>query len=120
MSGGNGPPRPGQESDLGERLQRLQAQVDRKNQARSGPGSSRADGSAMGQAMRLSSEFIGGVVVGGGLGWGFDAMAGTKPWGLLVFLLLGFATGIYNVMRVSGFIGPNAKPPNGKNGPEGP
>ena len=40
--------------------------------------------------MKLSSEFIAGVAVGAGLGWGIDRLAGTSPWGLIVFLLLGF------------------------------
>ena len=52
--------------------------------------------------MRLSTEFIAGVLAGGILGWMFDHYLGTKPWGLIVLLMLGFATGVYNVMRVSG------------------
>ena len=51
--------------------------------------------------MRLSTEFIAGVLAGGILGWMFDRYLGTKPWGLIVLLMLGFATGVYNVMRVS-------------------
>lgn len=56
----------------------------------------------MGLAMRLSTEFIAGVLAGGILGWLCDQFLGTKPWGLIVLLMLGFATGVYNVMRVSG------------------
>jgi ATP synthase protein I len=52
--------------------------------------------------MRLSTEFIAGVLAGGILGWMFDHYLGTKPWGLIVLLMLGFVTGVYNVMRVSG------------------
>ena len=55
--------------------------------------------------MTLSTEFIAGVVAGGVLGWIVDHSFGTKPWGLIVLLMLGFVTGIYNVMRVSGFAG---------------
>jgi ATP synthase protein I len=40
--------------------------------------------------LKLSSEFIAGVAVGAGLGWVIDRLAGTSPWGLIVFLLLGF------------------------------
>lgn len=53
--------------------------------------------------MRLSTEFVAGVLAGGLLGWGCDRLLGTKPWGLIVLLVLGFGAGIYNVMRVSGF-----------------
>ena len=70
--------------------------------------------------MRLSAEFIGGVVVGGGLGWAFDHYLGTKPWGMLLFLMLGCVTGIYNVMRVSGFLGPSRGSVERKNDPKGP
>ncbi|MGT2487665.1 AtpZ/AtpI family protein [Methylobacterium oryzae CBMB20] len=42
---------------------------------------------------------------GGILGWIVDHVFGTKPWGLIVLLMLGFVAGVYNVMRVSGFAG---------------
>lgn len=57
-----------------------------------------------GQAMRLSSEFIAGILVGAGVGWGIDYLAGTSPWGLIVFLMLGFAAGVLNVMRAANLI----------------
>jgi ATP synthase protein I len=56
----------------------------------------------VGNALKLSSEFIAAVIVGVGLGWFFDRFAGTSPWGLIVFLLLGFAAGVVNVLRASG------------------
>ena len=117
---GNEGGREGADGDLSARLKRLEARLERQRQpATSGPAS-RSDASAgispLGQAMRLSSEFIGGVVVGGALGWAFDYVLGTGPWGLMVFLLLGFATGVYNVMRSSGFLGK----PTRKNDREGP
>lgn len=63
------------------------------------------DGMAgFGQALKLSSEFIAGVAVGAGLGWLVDRMAGTSPWGLIVFLLLGFAAGVLNVLRSAGLV----------------
>ena len=57
-----------------------------------------------GQALKLSSEFIAGVVVGAGIGWVIDRLAGTSPWGLIVFLLLGFGAGVLNVMRSAGVV----------------
>ncbi|MER8951025.1 AtpZ/AtpI family protein [Mesorhizobium sp. M0185] len=57
-----------------------------------------------GQALKLSSEFIAGVVVGAGIGWIIDRLAGTTPWGLIVFLLLGFGAGVLNVMRSAGLM----------------
>jgi ATP synthase protein I len=68
--------------------------------AESGDGAARA--SAMARGFRLSSELIAGVVVGAVIGWGFDRLLSTSPWGLIVFFLLGFAAGVINVMRSAG------------------
>jgi len=62
----------------------------------------RASGMAIG--FRLSSELVAGVVVGGIFGWVFDHLLSTKPWGLIVFLLLGFVAGVVNVMRTAGVL----------------
>ena len=61
-----------------------------------------AKASAMAMGFRLSSELVAGVLVGAGLGWGFDRLLSTSPWGLIVFLLLGFVAGVMNVMRTAG------------------
>src|ERR1700712_2795585 len=62
----------------------------------------RAKASAMAVGFRLSSELVAGVVVGAALGWGFDRLLSTSPWGLIVFLLLGFVAGVVSVMRTAG------------------
>jgi ATP synthase protein I len=61
-----------------------------------------ARASAMAVGLRLSSELVAGVLVGAALGWGFDRLLSTSPWGLIVFLLLGFTAGVINVMRSAG------------------
>ncbi|WP_291862396.1 AtpZ/AtpI family protein [Bradyrhizobium sp.] len=61
-----------------------------------------AKASAMATGLRLSSELVAGVLVGAALGWGFDRLLSTSPWGLIVFLLLGFTAGVMNVMRTAG------------------
>jgi len=61
-----------------------------------------ARASAMAVGLRLSSELVAGVLVGAGLGWGFDRLLSTSPWGLIIFLLLGFIAGVLNVMRTAG------------------
>jgi ATP synthase protein I len=56
----------------------------------------------MGRGFQLSSELIAGVVVGALIGWGIDHVLPTKPWGLIVFVLLGFTAGVVNVIRSAG------------------
>ena len=56
----------------------------------------------MALGFRLSSELIAGVVVGAALGWGFDHLLSTSPFGLIVFFLLGFIAGVVNVVRSAG------------------
>ena len=63
-----------------------------------------ARASAMAIGLRLSSELVAGVLVGAALGWGFDRLLSTSPWGLIVFLLLGFTAGVINVMRTAGLM----------------
>ncbi len=63
-----------------------------------------ADASAISSALRLSGEFIAGVVAGGGIGWAVDTYLGLSPWGLIIFLLLGFLTGVWNVLRAAGYL----------------
>ena len=90
---------------LGERLGAARAEeaAETARVAAAGP-----DPSGLGAAMRLSSEFIAGVVAGAGLGWVVDKVLGTSPWGFIILLLLGFIAGIMNMMRSSGMLG---KPP---------
>ena len=64
--------------------------------------SAQAKASAMAIGLRLSSELVAGVLGGAALGWGFDRLLSTSPWGLIVFLLLGFTAGVINVMRTAG------------------
>jgi len=72
------------------------------DQSGAGSGDGAARASAMARGFRLSSELIAGVVVGAVIGWGFDCLLSTSPWGLIVFFLLGFAAGVVNVIRSAG------------------
>jgi ATP synthase protein I len=70
------------------------------------PASGNEDGAARASAMalgfRLSSELIAGVAVGAVIGWAFDRLLSTSPFGLIVFFLLGFVAGVVNVIRSAG------------------
>ena len=65
-------------------------------------GDDTARASAMARGFRLSSELIAGVVVGAVIGWGFDRLLSTSPFGFIVFFLLGFVAGVVNVVRSAG------------------
>lgn len=67
------------------------------------------------EAMKLSSEFVAAIIVGGVLGYVLDRFAGTGPWGLIILLLLGFCAGVLNVMRATGMVArPDARDRGGK------
>jgi len=55
--------------------------------------------SSHGLALRVGSDFIAGIIVGGLLGWGIDRTFGTTPWGLIICLALGFVTGTKLAIR---------------------
>jgi ATP synthase protein I len=101
------------DSDLSARLKRLETQLDHKRDTapgRSGGIERSSSGpSGLGRAFRLSTEFMAGIIAGGGLGLLFDYWFGTSPWGMIVLFMLGFAAGVYNVMRASGFLTPSSR-----------
>lgn len=98
--------RPDGDGDLSERLARLDKKLTRR-EAGAAPEGGRFGGSGasgLAQAFRLSSEFVAGVIAGGLVGWIVDYVLGTSPWGLIVFLLLGFVAGVLNVLRSAGLL----------------
>ena len=92
------------EAALTARLRRLGERLDQRS---SGPpetssGAPPTDGSGLARGLRLSSELVAGVLVGAVIGWALDRWIGISPWGLIVFVLLGFAAGVRNVIRAAG------------------
>jgi ATP synthase protein I len=65
------------------------------------PKDGAAQGTAMAKAMRLSTELIGGIVVGGAIGYFLDKWLGTFPWLFILMFMLGSAAGIMNVVRTA-------------------
>ncbi|MDX2308953.1 MAG: AtpZ/AtpI family protein [Hyphomicrobium sp.] len=71
-----------------EKQAEIEAQEDRARHNR---------GMAMG--LRMSTELVAAILVGGVIGWGIDQGLGSTPWFFLIFFILGFAAGILNVTR---------------------
>ncbi len=99
------------EAALSARLQRLGERLGQQHPDRpsdSDPGQRpTVDASAMARGFRLSAELVAGVIVGAGIGWLLDRWLGISPWGMIVFLLLGFAAGVLNLMRAAGVVPAN-------------
>jgi ATP synthase protein I len=111
------------EAALSARLQRLNEGLGHARDAAGGPSDSpdreqAATASGYAKGFRLSSELVAGVVVGAGIGWLIDRWLGVSPWGLIVFLLLGFAAGVLNVMRSAGLIVGTALDEGSRQGPD--
>jgi ATP synthase protein I len=45
------------------------------------------------------TELVVALLVGGAIGWGLDRVFGSRPFLLIIFVLLGAAAGIRNVVR---------------------
>lgn len=103
MTTGERPDPPRTNDDLDDRRAALEKAITQKRGAEIGP-EPRSPRTSIAYALRLSTDFVAGVLVGAALGWGIDKLAGTSPWGLIVFLLLGFAAGVLNVMRSAGLV----------------
>jgi ATP synthase protein I len=96
--------------DLNERIARARETVEKRQR----PAVSQT-GRGMGLGMRMASDFVAAVIVGAVLGWGIDALFHVSPWGLIVCLLLGFVTGVRNVVRAA----KNSQTSAGNAGPDG-
>lgn len=69
-----------------------------------------ARGAALGQAFKIAVELVAGVLFGGIVGWALDRYLGSAPWLLILFLVLGFAAGMMNVVRTARRMQAGAEP----------
>lgn len=91
---------------LKARLERLSSALEERNErpqtnANDVDVSASSTGRALSLGMRVLSEFSAGVIVGAGIGWLLDKWLSTMPLFLIVFIVLGTATGFWNVYRMA-------------------
>ena len=54
----------------------------------------------LGQAIRIATDLLAALIVGGALGWVCDAyVLDSTPWGMIIGLLLGIIAGMRNAYR---------------------
>ncbi|TNE61612.1 MAG: hypothetical protein EP335_15190 [Alphaproteobacteria bacterium] len=81
---------------LADLEQRLSAA---RKKAEPEPENTTGKGSAMGVAFKMGIELVAGVAVGVLIGLTLDKWLATPPVFLFVFLIMGFAAGLRNVIR---------------------
>jgi ATP synthase protein I len=84
---------------LGERLERA-----RRSRPPEEPPASTGQGDsflrvALGLGFRIGVEMVAALGIGTGIGWLVDQGLGTKPWGMVLFMVLGAGAGMANVWR---------------------
>lgn len=82
-----------------EALRRLDARADALQARTRRPSSQDYGGQAVGNGYKLLGTLTGGILVGLAAGFVLDAVAGTKPWGTIAGVLLGFAVSIFLTVR---------------------
>ena len=111
-----------EDAELARRLQSLDRKLDDQRAAEeraAAPSGFSASMPGVARALRLATDFIAGIALGAALGWGFDRLFGTSPWGLIGWIVLGFVAGTLNMMRSAGMVrpgpfghGPDIRPPD--------
>ncbi|SFC50425.1 AtpZ/AtpI family protein [Tropicimonas isoalkanivorans] len=84
-----------------ERLRRLEERIAaaRGEEATGSPAADKYNQANV--AWRMVTELVAGIVIGLGIGLGLDALLGTKPFLLVLFILLGLVAGIKTMMRTA-------------------
>ncbi len=88
------------ESDT-ERLRQLEARIAKVKGESSEAPAAESHYSQANLAWQMVIELVAGIVIGLGIGMGLDAMFGTKPFMLVLFILLGFVAGVRVMMRTA-------------------
>lgn len=79
---------------------RLRSARARENEVSGREAERKGGPTSMGLGFRIGIELVVGLVMGTGFGWVLDLWLRTGPWLMLLFLFLGGAAGVMNVLRV--------------------
>lgn len=77
-----------------DRLKALESRIDALKQTQEDAPRKEYHYSMASVAWRMVTELVAGLGIGFGIGLGLDAVFGTKPFLMIVFLLVGFAAGV--------------------------
>ena len=69
----------------------------------------KTNSSLLGNAFKISTEFVAAVVVGSTIGFILDNLFGTKPWLIIIFFIIGVITAILGVIRTAKVMQKNNK-----------
>jgi ATP synthase protein I len=92
MSGNSSKPDPSFE-------ERLQAARQRQGLEKPAVAQAAVDSKGLGFGLRAGMELVAAELVAGVIGWGLDSLLHTLPLFLVIFVLLGGAAGVMNVLR---------------------
>ncbi len=87
--------------DLAVRIQTLKQKVDGDNATSSDAQTDGKTSTSNGGAFRAGGELLGGILGGLLLGYCADATFSTKPFGMVIGLMLGIIAGFYGVYRIT-------------------
>ena len=98
-------------SDLGARIAAA-----RRRDGKGGRNTGKVQASGYGMAVRMTVEMVAALAVSVFLGLWIDAELDTAPLFLVIFLIMGMAAGVINVVRAAGMMtrGPRRGPVNGE------
>lgn len=90
------------EEPFADRLKRLEDRIAAAKAGRAEPGRGHQREYTQGSlAWRMVIELVVGMGLGFAIGYGLDALFGTLPIFLVVFVLLGFAAGVRTMLRTA-------------------
>ena len=82
-----------------DRIFKLKDKIEKVENKKLGESESKKE-NGTGFAFKISTELISALIVGVGIGLIVDNFLGTKPFGLIIFFILGAFAGFLNIYRI--------------------